>query len=419
MAENITRCPECATSFRISEAHLHSGKGSVRCGSCLNIFNARENLIEAQPPEQETEQEKIESEETETEAEEDILISDTMEMDAPKPIVSSAEVGDALSEEFSDTFADTFRSDLSEGEEELNLFERNDSENCGVDDEVSQDESWALDLLNDEDESNDDTPPSDTSFEEEDATESDYETSEVPESDFQTPFQIIEEELPQQEEEAPDERYHQYDDVELEEPEEDEREQTYAQPIYSTGSYPTGTDYLAAIEPEPVEFDYQTSSNFWHSKSLWGGLSATAAILLFVQIAWIKFPSLSTVEPYRSHYTKACKIIGCQLPNLIDRSKIRSTNLVVRSHPHVRGALVVDAVIQNTAKFEQRFPSLDLIFTDARDKVVAARRLHPQDYLGGELAGRSTMPIKQPIHIALEITDPGESATGYRIIIAN
>lgn len=45
MSDAITRCPKCTTSFRITEAHLKSAKGAVRCGSCLNIFNAKENLI--------------------------------------------------------------------------------------------------------------------------------------------------------------------------------------------------------------------------------------------------------------------------------------------------------------------------------------------------------------------------------------
>lgn len=44
MADNITRCPECATAFRISDAHLKSAKGVVRCGSCLSLFNARDHL---------------------------------------------------------------------------------------------------------------------------------------------------------------------------------------------------------------------------------------------------------------------------------------------------------------------------------------------------------------------------------------
>jgi predicted Zn finger-like uncharacterized protein len=41
----ITECPHCDTSFRVTEQHLRAAKGSVRCGSCLQIFNAIDTLF--------------------------------------------------------------------------------------------------------------------------------------------------------------------------------------------------------------------------------------------------------------------------------------------------------------------------------------------------------------------------------------
>jgi predicted Zn finger-like uncharacterized protein len=41
----ITECPHCGTSFRVTEQHLRAAKGSVRCGSCLQIFNAINTLF--------------------------------------------------------------------------------------------------------------------------------------------------------------------------------------------------------------------------------------------------------------------------------------------------------------------------------------------------------------------------------------
>ena len=42
----ITRCPQCNTTFRIIENQLEVASGAVRCGSCLEIFAARNHLIE-------------------------------------------------------------------------------------------------------------------------------------------------------------------------------------------------------------------------------------------------------------------------------------------------------------------------------------------------------------------------------------
>jgi predicted Zn finger-like uncharacterized protein len=42
----LTRCPACATVFRVSEAQLDSRQGFVRCGQCAKVFDARASLAE-------------------------------------------------------------------------------------------------------------------------------------------------------------------------------------------------------------------------------------------------------------------------------------------------------------------------------------------------------------------------------------
>jgi len=44
-----TRCPHCATRFKISEAQLGTHHGMVRCGHCLEAFDARPNFVPEQP----------------------------------------------------------------------------------------------------------------------------------------------------------------------------------------------------------------------------------------------------------------------------------------------------------------------------------------------------------------------------------
>jgi hypothetical protein len=82
--------------------------------------------------------------------------------------------------------------------------------------------------------------------------------------------------------------------------------------------------------------------------------------------------------------------------------------------------LKVDVLIINNAPFDQPFPDLELVFTDINENPVAARRFTPDEYLGGELAGRKLMPQNQKIYISLDLVDPGESAVNYSIqIIGN
>lgn len=45
----LTRCPNCATTFRVSEAQMALRDGRVRCGHCSFVFNARACQVDADP----------------------------------------------------------------------------------------------------------------------------------------------------------------------------------------------------------------------------------------------------------------------------------------------------------------------------------------------------------------------------------
>lgn len=42
----LTRCPACATHFRVTAEQLKLRSGRVRCGACQHVFNALDSLIE-------------------------------------------------------------------------------------------------------------------------------------------------------------------------------------------------------------------------------------------------------------------------------------------------------------------------------------------------------------------------------------
>lgn len=45
----ITRCPDCGTRFKVTDAQLDAHDGLVRCGHCHEVFNAREHLHDDTP----------------------------------------------------------------------------------------------------------------------------------------------------------------------------------------------------------------------------------------------------------------------------------------------------------------------------------------------------------------------------------
>ncbi|MGO0306201.1 DUF3426 domain-containing protein [Endozoicomonas acroporae] len=53
MTPSSVTCPHCQTIFRITHAQLKAARGSVRCGSCLQVFNAIDQLPRLQEQEKE------------------------------------------------------------------------------------------------------------------------------------------------------------------------------------------------------------------------------------------------------------------------------------------------------------------------------------------------------------------------------
>lgn len=181
---------------------------------------------------------------------------------------------------------------------------------------------------------------------------------------------------------------------------------------------PERSALLSSIEADPVEMAFRVEPRTWPKKLLWASLSLVALCALYIQWNVANFNDLARQQPYRGWYSTLCPLLSCQLPSLSAPEKISSYNLVVRSHPKIEQALIVDTIILNRAPFEQPFPKLTITFSDRDDTPIARRQFTPAQYLRGELAGRTLMPSGQPIHIALELSDPGPHAVNYSADIA-
>jgi hypothetical protein len=136
---------------------------------------------------------------------------------------------------------------------------------------------------------------------------------------------------------------------------------------------------------------------------------------LLGQAVWFHYEKLAKYPKVKEYYQLACEHLSCTLPKLEDITRIKSNNLIVRSHPTQRKSLIIDTVIVNQASFDQTFPDLALYFSDINKNIVAQRLFKPNEYLSGELANWTTMPSQQPIHISLEIVDPGKEAVNYTL----
>jgi len=93
--------------------------------------------------------------------------------------------------------------------------------------------------------------------------------------------------------------------------------------------------------------------------------------------------------------------------------KIQMINHNVFAHPNESGALLISALIENTAKKAQPYPVLELRLENAQSNLVAFRRFLPKEYLKNYSEGL-LIPSKKPISLKLKIKDPGKDAIRFQ-----
>lgn len=395
MTDAITRCPKCQTSFKVNPDHLSSARGAVRCGSCLTIFNAKEHLIATEKP--------APAAPIIAEEEEDALISD--DMDANDTQNNLADTG----------FDENIFVAKGASKSDINLFERRIVDSSNTDDNEAADESWALSLLNDESDEEEQKDKANEAnktehnasaedllalMSEPEAEEDDTEHYASDYSSDEPSFKVIEEEIEHSDEYEDgnniDAAQHHYEPFEQDE---------------------SNLGFQNDFEPEPLELHVRRGGFNLDSNYLWFPLSLAAALIAAFQIGYYNIDTWGRQQNLRPHYETACDFIGCTLPTLQDLNKIRVENMVVINHPTRPGMLLVDATILNQAHFEQAFPTLKLSFTNLQNEVLSRFEFPPKLYVGGELTGRKLMPSKHPIHITLDIDDPGTEAVNYQISV--
>ena len=403
----VTQCPHCQTSFRVNHSQLSMARGVVRCGACLQVFNAAQQLLNKSA---EKEQQPVvaapaaESRPIESPAAPEPISQkqwqaaelDLDHLDLDKELARLEELEIQPSKSFgqpSATRQDTLsaRRDSDDGEERQwsdSLFSDSAAERAeraeAIEAEPERLEpadsgrtepSLSLDL-----DDPDDTPPLQLSLDKE------------PEPPLMHLSAVDDDD----------------DDEPLAPPSATKDKRKRHEPGVRE-------EVLQNLVDDPLHLDWQKRRTPWGKRLLWFVLVLVAAAALGAQYIAYHFEELARQDQYRPIFQQLCPTLGCTVPSKVDIDRIKSSNLVVRSHPEFAGALVVDAILYNRAPFSQPFPLLELRFADLNGKMIASRRFKPGEYLSGEMAGKAEMPPQTPIHVALDILDPGPKAVNYSL----
>jgi predicted Zn finger-like uncharacterized protein len=443
-AQYKTQCPHCSAQFRISEQHLEQAKGQVRCGSCLKVFLATDHLVAppqakkpastpapAAPAQKATaaptpETWTLPSDDTPASAPssrwtmDDALPSSTEDdIDDSFDDFSDEEIEDAVSKQASnDTSVSIGSIELSdsfmslEGDDDERLSSESFSDMSGAaraTQSEDSDESWAEKLLEELEDEKPVAAPVSAATMKLSATEEEAAKAAAKSNKREKILKAQ-----QAANRAP-------------EPIEQDWSQE-ASGLFDEGTFGLldGDDDLGgeitAIElPKAEKRSVAQTLKINHLVSnttdllRWAALSALLCALFVVQYLTFNFNELARTPEWRGFYTTVCGAFGCPLPSPSDVTRLHGANLVVRKHPTFSNALVVDVLLVNKASYQQPFPIIELGFTNLQGSSIASRRFVPDEYLQGDLTGHNTMPINQPVHISLEILDPGEDAVNYTV----
>ncbi|MHC8365026.1 DUF3426 domain-containing protein [Pseudomonas sp. ZT5P21] len=400
----VTQCPHCQTSFRVSHAQLSVARGVVRCGSCLQVFNAAKQLLAQAGKEAVTPVTPV----------------------APAFAASPEPEPRAISQkQWSAAELDLDSLDLDEELARLEQREiqpttefgrhREDSLSARRDNTEHNEEPWPDSLFSESaaDRAQTIAPP----VTPEPLVETGILARTEPSLSLD-PAGLDDEEPPQlrlndpldaplhRERLSAADTIDELDDLPSIEPLRKRRERS--EPAVRA-------ELLQDLTDDPLQLDWQKRRSPWGRRFLWLLLILLGAGALVGQYVAYHFDELARQDQYRPWFQQLCPQIGCTVPSKVDIAKIKSSNLVVRSHPDFNGALVVDAIIYNRAPFSQPFPLLELRFADLNGHLIASRRFKPGEYLNGDLEGMVEMPPQTPIHIALDILDPGAKAVNYSL----
>ncbi|WP_053147940.1 DUF3426 domain-containing protein [Pseudomonas sp. P97.38] len=399
----VTQCPHCHTSFRVNHAQLSVARGVVRCGSCLQVFNAARQLLEQRAA-----------------------------REAAPPLVPVARpAAEAPPRAISQKQWTAAELDLDDLDKELARLERRDNRAPGTAGRRREDNlSAQREPLTDEQADWSDSLYSDPPDERAEAVlltpAEPFEPHEPARPPRTEPsLSLALEPLEPDDEPLSPLRLAPHDEPEehlerLSATDDHDHDEEPAQPVPLRKSRERQEPGIRAedlqdLDDDPLQLDWRKRRSPWGRRLLWGLLILLAAAALGGQYIAYHFEELARQDQYRPWFLQICPTLDCDVPSKVDIAKIKSSNLVVRSHPEFSGALVVDAIIYNRAPFSQPFPLLELRFADLNGHLIASRRFKPGEYLGGDLEGRGEMPPQTPIHIALDILDPGSKAVNYSL----
>ncbi len=138
---------------------------------------------------------------------------------------------------------------------------------------------------------------------------------------------------------------------------------------------------------------------------------AALALLLGLQVLLADRARLAADAQWRPLVVSLCGAFGCEVPAWREPAAFTLLAREVRPHPQVPGALRVDAVFRNDARWPQPWPRLLLTLSDIEGRPVAARAFDAREYLAEPAA--ALLDSGGTARIRIDLREPAAATVSY------
>jgi predicted Zn finger-like uncharacterized protein len=198
-------------------------------------------------------------------------------------------------------------------------------------------------------------------------------------------------------------------------------------PVASTGSEPTpiSAEQVDEVLTSPAETPLLATSPAWvpvtaphrPANRVWSAGAALAVVVLGVQIANHYRSALAANPAFGSWTERAYSLVGIAVVPRWDVRQYEILDWVANAEPNTRGvgSLKISARIQNRGSRQQPYPKVQLRLKDRWEKAVGSRVFAPSEYLSHDAPHAALMAAGETARAEIELVDPGPDAYGFEL----
>ena len=371
--QKLTRCPGCATVFRVTAAQLALREGQVRCGHCRAVFDANDHLITLDivaPEDFGADDELLRGRPTVTLRSADALqpapphASQTQ--DAAEPNTADKLTHDSIDKR-NDDASSAGKGPTGQGTpSEATADEAAAAAESAVEESADR---GAADIDRATAEGVDGEPPAGM-----DATTADATT---------TPAAVVDPDAVS--EQAP----------------------AAVAPI----------EIRDSDRPQRVEWNQRTPIDPSRQRLYVAGIVALSLAIVVQLVAEFRDALAARIPATRPLLASACRVVSCTIEPLKDTAALSIDASDLQADPAHRGLLILSATIRNRASHPIAYPYLELTLTDSSERIVVRRAFAPQDYAGGTADFQRGIAANGERLVKLFIDASATQQAGYQLYL--